>query len=283
MVRHPVDRPIDVTERSGVLGPANLPLFDAQWFTPAQSVRDVVDTYWSVEWNLPDGTDIDQQVLEFPAVTLSIESGSVPAPFMLTNVQRRAWSRTIRGTGRVFAIRLRPAGLAVLSDLDPSNVEQEQPVTADLDAALTRHLTTIAAEKSPSDRAERADRLIEDLLQKHPITESRLLANAVVDDLAESVRSRTGPALAHRLGVSERAIQRALKETLGMGPKAIARRIRLQEVVRRLSLPDADVSAIAAALDYTDQAHLIRDFKGVAGITPGQYLRAMPSGGEAEG
>ena len=68
-----------------------------------------------------------------------------------------------------------------------------------------------------------------------------------------------------------------------MGPKAVARRIRLQEVVRRLSLPDADVSAIAAALDYTDQAHLIRDFKGVAGTTPGQYIRAMHSAGGSSG
>ncbi|WP_156380400.1 MULTISPECIES: helix-turn-helix domain-containing protein [unclassified Rhodococcus (in: high G+C Gram-positive bacteria)] len=39
------------------------------------------------------------------------------------------------------------------------------------------------------------------------------------------------------------------------------------------SFSGVDVSDIAVGLGYADQAHLIRDFRGVAGVTPGQYVR----------
>ncbi|MGA9871335.1 MAG: AraC family transcriptional regulator [Rhodococcus sp. (in: high G+C Gram-positive bacteria)] len=268
-------RPIEVNERSGVLEPTNLRRFDARWFTPAPEVRDAVDAYWSVEWDLPPGQSVVQQILEFPAVTLSFESGCVPAPLMLTGAQRRAWSRTITGTGTVFALRLRPAGLATVSDLVATDLDREQPVTPDLDARLMGVMAEIAAGESTADRVSRADRIIGGLLRVRPPTESQILANAVVDALAGEVAQRPGASLAEQIGRSERSIHRALRATLGMGRKAVARRIRLQEVVRRLSMPGADASDIAAALGYVDQAHLIRDFSGVAGMTPGRYVRQL--------
>ncbi len=268
-------RPIGEDERSGVLAPTNLPRFSAAWHEPALAVSDVVDTYWSVDWNLQPGEAVLQRIVDFPAVTLSVETGAVPAPFVVTAVQRRAWTRTIARRGSVFAIRLRPAGLAVVSDLDPAGIGPETPVTPTLDARAHRLLEVVSAELSPAKRASRADEVILELLRDRPASPQQLLANAAVDALASRIRTRTGQSLSAELGVSERSIQRALRATLGMGPKAIARRIRLQEVVRCLSVQQADVATIAAQLGYVDQAHLVNDFRGVAGVTPGQYLREL--------
>lgn len=81
--------------------------------------------------------------------------------------------------------------------------------------------------------------------------------------------------MAAELGTSERTLQRALRATLGLGPNDVARRIRLQEVVRRLSEPGANMTAIAAELGYVDQAHLINEFRAVSGTTPGRYVRMV--------
>jgi AraC-like DNA-binding protein len=66
---------------------------------------------------------------------------------------------------------------------------------------------------------------------------------------------------------------------LGRGPKWVARRSRLQEVALALATTDDDLAEVANRLGYTDQAHLTRDFRAVAGVTPGQHrreLRARP-------
>jgi AraC-like DNA-binding protein len=268
-------RRIDTTERSGVLVPANLSRFAAGWLAPAVEVREVVETYWTVNWRFAVAEKVHQRIVDFPAITLSIEAGDVPAEFVLSTVRRHAWSRVIHGAGSVFAIRLRPAGLAVLSDLDPLQLDPEQPITARFDGRLHEFLRMIAAEPTAVLRAQSADRLIQAALLLHPIGPAQALANAAVAALTASPRVRPGRAVAAELGISERTLQRALRHTLGLGPNDVARRIRLQEVVRRLSEPEADMARLAADLGYADQAHLINEFRTVSGTTPGRYLRLV--------
>lgn len=296
MIVNSASRPISDSERSGALVPTNLRRFEAQFIPPADAVRDVVDTYWAVRWNLPPGEQVTQRIIDFPAITFSIEEGEVPAPYLVTAIRSGAWSRVIRGSGSVFAIRLRPAGLRVLSDVAVHALAGEEPVTPDRDPrahALLRaiasagsepHHTTIRAEvpkddspagSEPHERATRADALILNLLRERPLSRAQTIANAAVDALTRSARVRPGSSVAAELGTSERTLQRALQHTLGIGPNDVSRRIRLQEVVRQLSLPGADASATAAAVGYADQAHLINEFRTVTGITPGHYLRDL--------
>lgn len=273
---NPRTRDIGAGERSGVLAPHNLTRFSAQWVTPMDEVRGVVDTYWSVDWGFPPGEEVEQRVVDHPAITLSIEEGDVPAPFVVSTVRPHAWSRVIRGRGSVFAIRLRPAGLAVVSDLEPSVlVKPEQAITPQLDARAHELLRSIASAPSTTQRASRADELILVLAQERPLARAQELANAALDRLTSSPLVRSGKVVAAELGTSERTLQRALRSTLGLGPNDVARRIRVQEVVRLLSVPGADMASIAAELQYADQAHLINEFRAVSGTTPGRYVRLL--------
>ncbi|WP_150462345.1 helix-turn-helix domain-containing protein [Nesterenkonia ebinurensis] len=272
----PRERPIAASERSGVLYPDRLARYAAGWITPDPAVSAVVDQYWYVSWMLDEGEQLDQPIIDLPAVTLTVEEGDVPAPLVVTGVHARAWRRTIHGTGQVFAIRLRPAGLAVLSALIPAQVaDATVPLTAKLDSRLHTLMRTIAIGSEPAERARIADRAIGLVLAERSPTPAGLLANDVLGELRERIHRRTGPTLAERFARSERTIQRACIDTLGYGPKWLSRRIRLQEVALALATrPDKDLAAIAADLDYTDQSHLTRDFRTATGITPDAYRRA---------
>lgn len=264
---------ISPEERSGVLHPANLTRFAARWLEPDQAVGVVVDRYWHTRWALADGEVVPQKILTLPAITLSIEAGNVPARFVLTGVHRDAWQRDIAGVGDVFALRLRPAGVVLLGGVGPdecadATLPVADPTTRDL-------LVAIADGADPEERARLADAAVLARLARVRLDPELTLANAALDALTARVRSRTGPGLAAELGVSERAVQRALRRTLGQGPKWVARWIRLQEVARALATASPDLAAVAAELGYTDQAHLTRDFTAAVGTAPGAYARSL--------
>lgn len=272
------DRPIASAERSGVLYPDRLTRYAAGWIAPDRAVSAVVDQYWYVSWALDEGERLDQPIIDLPAVTATIEEGAVPAPLVVTGVHDRAWRRTIRGTGHVFAIRLRPAGLAVLSDLTPEQIANATaPLSVDLDVRLHTLMRTIRGTGAdPAERARAADHEIRQLLVERAPTPAGLLANDVLDELRHSVRSRTGPALAEHFACSERTVQRAVTVSLGHGPKWISGRIRLQEAALALATrPSDDLASIAADLGYNDQSHLTRDFRTTTGITPDAYRNTV--------
>ncbi|MDQ0372305.1 AraC family transcriptional regulator [Cellulomonas humilata] len=264
-------------ETSGVLHPENLTRYAARWIDPDPAVRDVVDTYWHVRWHLDEGEVVDQTIVDLPAVTLTVEAGDVPADLVVTGLHRRAWQRRIAGSGDVFAVRLRPAGLAVLSALRPQDLaDATTPLTGGIDDGLRALLARIAAAGTPDDRARVADALVAERLRAHPPSPAHLLANEVLDELRSRAYRRTGTPLAEHFAVSERSIQRALSATLGIGPKQAARRIRLQEAARAIAVHgDDDLAEIAVELGYADQAHLTSDFRAATGTTPGAYRRQL--------
>jgi len=80
--------------------------------------------------------------------------------------------------------------------------------------------------------------------------------------------------LASCSGTSVRRLQRLFAAYVGVSPKWVIRRYRLQEVTERMARGDtADWAGLAAELGYADQAHFTRDFTGVFGETPAQYAR----------
>jgi len=97
---------------------------------------------------------------------------------------------------------------------------------------------------------------------------TRRLAEANVGDVATA------------LGVSERHLRRVFHETVGLGPKAYARLARFHRALRAgREIEHASWAAVAAAAGYYDQAHLIAEFRAIAGVTPRALvgeLRAAP-------
>jgi AraC-like DNA-binding protein len=92
-------------------------------------------------------------------------------------------------------------------------------------------------------------------------------------DAADKLTSADVNAVAVDLGISERHLRRVFRETVGMSPKSFAKLTRFH---RALHAAHADTRAtwasIAAAAGYYDQAHLIADFRVIAGVTPQALL-----------
>jgi AraC-like DNA-binding protein len=81
-------------------------------------------------------------------------------------------------------------------------------------------------------------------------------------------------ALAREIGVTERQLQRAYREQIGLAPKAMARIVRLHALLERLALaPVSSWAALAHESGFADQAHLNHEFKELTGSSPGAFVR----------
>lgn len=129
----------------------------------------------------------------------------------------------------------------------------------DMDAAAT------ALESAISQRLALAD--VPTDSSRFAIEAAKRLENASVD------------AVAADLGVSARHLRRVFRDALGVSPKAFARLERFRRALR-VAREDghAGWADVAAGAGYYDQAHLIAEFRAIAGVTPSALVRELRSG-----
>lgn len=87
-------------------------------------------------------------------------------------------------------------------------------------------------------------------------------------------------ALARELGWSHRRFIARFREQVGLTPKAAARVIRFDCAASALrSAPARPLAELAVSCGYSDQAHLNRDFRELAGTTPAAFVAASLESG----
>lgn len=86
--------------------------------------------------------------------------------------------------------------------------------------------------------------------------------------------------LAAEIGCSRRHLSERFRRQVGLPPKTVARLLRFHGVRTRIAAAPARWADIALEAGYADQAHLNREFRELAGVTPGDFLaRQIPEGG----
>ncbi|HET6484894.1 MAG TPA: helix-turn-helix domain-containing protein [Spirochaetia bacterium] len=152
----------------------------------------------------------------------------------------------------------------------------------DFPKALGRWASETQGAPGEEARAGITDRFLRSLLERWGSrdrppsagpTEATLAAERIISDRS----LRTVADAARALGLDVRGLQRLFQREVGIGPKELILRFRLQEAAERLlRQPDLRSSDLALDLGYFDQAHFIRDFKSVTGIPPEAYQRRQP-------
>jgi AraC-like DNA-binding protein len=243
---------------------------------PAPDLAAVADYLWILTWDLRDRDPHTQQVLTRPAVNMTFTTGGRAR---VVGVVRDVFSETIEGRGRVVGVCFRPGGFRAFLDGPVSGLtDRFTPVEEILGPSARAAADAIIAEP---DR-DRAAALAEDLLRSRlPDRTDPVIAEvaAIVDRIAADPALLRVHDLAAALGVGTRRLQRIFAEYVGVGPKWVIRRYRMQEAAERAGAGDGvDWASLSAELGYADQAHFTRDFTRTIGISPAQYARTARRG-----
>ena len=195
-------------------------------------------------------------------------------------VRQRVHRKLIRSGQRTVTARLQLGAPEAVLGVPASAIAGRIVALEDLwgDAATRRLCDRLADARDTVDAAAILESAIAERLA---IADGRRARAQLALAAADRLTSANVNAVAVDLGVSERHLRRVFRETVGVSPKAFAKLTRFHRALRA-AREDARASwaSIAAAAGYYDQAHLIAEFRAIAGVTPRALLgelRAAPS------
>jgi AraC-like DNA-binding protein len=138
------------------------------------------------------------------------------------------------------------------------------------DAATRRLFDRLASARETSDAAAVLESAIAERLA---ISVQRRERARFTNDAADRLTHSSVNAVAVDLGVSERHLRRVFHEAVGVSPKAFSKLTRFHRALRAArSSRHVEWASIAAGAGYYDQAHLIAEFRAIAGVTPRALL-----------
>lgn len=197
----------------------------------------------------------------------------------VSGLQQRPLAVESPPDAEMAGVRLRPAGAAAFLRDSPATIAG---AVIDLDALLGAGVESLRDQlASLRDLRRRALRLAA-AVERH-LAAARPAAPAIRMALAALARSGgTTPIreLVAASGWSHRHFAARFRAEVGLAPKAYARIARFEAAFARLqSLARPRWAEFAAEQGYFDQAHLIRDFRELAGATPVEvFRRRAPDG-----
>jgi AraC-like DNA-binding protein len=252
----------------GILGPDAVGrVFSLRRSRPAADLTHLIERHWIVRWDLRGRPPYRQEVVTHPCVNLVFE----PRGAAVFGVQRRRDSRLLRGRGWAVGVKFRPGGFSGFLGGPVHEITDRAVPLADVFGADGARLAADAAAASdPTGKIALAEAFLRARMPA-PDPEVELVHQVVVDMLAVDPGS-TVAEIARRHAVSTRTLQRLFRRHVGVGPKWVLRRYRLQEAAEQLAAGERrDWTRLALDLGYFDHAHFIRDFRAVVGRSPAEY------------
>jgi AraC-like DNA-binding protein len=220
-----------------------------------------------VEWDQAGRPPQTQRVMPYPNAHLVFEAGRTA----IHGVVRGAFERVVTGAGRVFGVRFKPGGSRPFIDT-PLAALTDRTIPIEHALGVTSGDAEQRVLAQPDDMAMVA--VAESMLMlvlPEPDSAALLAAHAVAAAATEH-GPVTAAGLAAKVGVKERSLQRLFSNYVGVSPKWVIQRFRLQEAIAHLSKNEpVDLAGLAHALGFFDQAHLTRDFTKLAGCSPLAY------------
>lgn len=248
-----------------------LPRFARQPASPA--LAPWIECYWSLRARralpfasrvLPDGSN-----------DLIVDLAGEPRPFVV-GAMSQADVVPLAGSVDLLGVRFRPGrALPFLHVPLGELADREVPLDAVWGRAADSLADTVGG-AAPAGRVDALERVLLGVLRRRW---EDAIATRAVDLYRRNRGVCTVRAVAAALGVGERRLERAFDRSVGLSPKRLARVLRFLHAVRQIGRrTHRGGAALALEVGYADQAHFIREFKALAGVTPTEFAAERHAG-----
>jgi AraC-like DNA-binding protein len=251
-------------------------------FAPVRALADIVARLWTLEGHaaadagpdpvLPDGRPELIVHLREPFETLTVDGlAERQAAFMFAGQLPAQLLLRPRGRVAVLGVRFHPHGAAAVIATPQSEVAGAPVRVDDISGPLARALRAVR-DFEDVDRAMEFVQAV--LIRTADRTRIDRRVAFAIDAIGRTSGRITVDSLAQATGLTRRHLERRFLTTVGVSPKRLARLARFQRALRLLNGHDSPRGGTdtATACGYADQAHFIRDFRLLAGCSPGEHM-----------
>lgn len=193
-----------------------------------------------------------------------------PTGPILLPVNKQAYSISLPPGAQLAGVRFHPAvGFGVLGR------HYDQPTIAGnfKESTLSFELQAITRQLDQAIGHRARIVLLYKLLSK-AIDFSNAIPASLMQALDIMQRVQNLDRLSKHIPLSQRQLERQFRKRMGMTPKEFLRILRVKKTITFLKHnPDAGLVDLAINNGFTDQAHMTREFKQIAKITPKQYSK----------
>ena len=244
-------------------------------YAPDPALDGLVQRFWIPVWSVPDGEEAVQRVLQYPVCLLVV----TPEYSRFYGVVPGLSTTRLSGDGWAVGVMLAPAAGHLLTRTSVTAFTDRavdlREVLDDGERLVQRLRAVMAPDpRSPAAHTAAMAACTEVLRAYLPVDPEGELVNRLVSHVEEHRDVLRVAQLCEAFDLSERALQRLVSRRLGLTPKWLISRRRLQEAAERLRQDPGSLGELAAVLGYADQAHFTRDFSRVTGTTPGRFAAA---------
>ncbi|OMG71282.1 AraC family transcriptional regulator [Burkholderia ubonensis] len=254
----------------GVVGPrAFHQRFRLNRYYPCAELAGVLDHHWIVEWDLRDQPPYVQRTLPYPCVNLVFDRRQTG----IFGVVSGAFETTLAEAGRVIGLRFRPGAFRAFFG-KPVHLLTDKvlPVSTLLDCSDAEAEDVVLGAQDDAGMVSAAESLLLRVLPRPDPQVERI--HAILQMLQQDIGLTQVRDLAERAGLGERTLQQLFADYVGVSPKWVICRYRLHEAADKLASGEPiDLTELAHALGYFDQAHFTRDFRKLVGKAPAEYRR----------
>lgn len=232
-------------------------------YLPAPELALLIEQFWIVSWDLRNRPSHTQQNLPDPNMHLVIG----PEGIKVMGPVSKQYRYQMAGQGKIVGVKF---NVGVLAQLLPMAMHTAVDKEFTLKEVFNIDLSSQAL-------SQLSDQSIVEFLSQQLLNfvDEPTPSLQQVQDLVKMIQNEQDmtqvSVLAEKAGTSIRNIQRLFKQYIGLSPKWLIRKYRLHQVLEMLENRQLQLADVANDLEYSDQSHLIRDFKDFLGITPSQY------------
>lgn len=208
-----------------------------------------------------------------PSPNLLLDSRPLPKAFLYGQITGYK-EVYCQGPAQLSIIVFHSHGLSRLLNTSVSKLNNAVIPLADLFGAAGM---SFQRNMASSDNLSEKIAHIEDFARKM-ISSHRTVGDPIVTSALDLIQQYKGLIHVDRLtsiiGCQPRQLERKFTTAVGISPKHLCNVVRVHAFIKHLqSNTKTSLTASAYECGYYDQAHLIREFRKITGLTPSQYLR----------